>query len=149
MKAKFPVLPSAGGAGGMAMGSLGYLQDYLRAAPDPTMVSEDATSYTIRFSLGPDYFRKEVEKMKARGVDQGSDQLADARANRDMQLTFTINKTNYLVSEVKEAIVSHGAQAGSDVSTRMDFKLYGYDTPVSIIVPPAAQNAPEMPLPGE
>ena len=145
-KAKFPVVPSASGVSGMAMGSLGYVQDYLRAAPDPAIVSEDATSYAIRFNLGPDYFRKEIEKMKAGGVDQGSDA---ARANRDMQLTFTINKTDYLVSDLKEAIVSHGAQAGGDVSTSMDFKLYGYDTPVSIIVPPEAQNAPEMPLPGE
>jgi len=148
VKSGLPLLPDPGGPGGAEMGSLSRLQEYLTAAPSPTVVGEDAISYVITFNLGPDYFTREIDRLRPRDVNPGRDANDAAIANRDVELTFTISKANYLVSEVNEKVVTHGVQAGGDALTEMDFKLYGYDTPISIIVPPEAQNAPEVPLPG-
>ena len=124
----------------IGMGSLDDMQKMLTGAQGAKAVSEDTTSTTVNFKLGPDYIKQQMSGL-SKSVD------SSVLGNTNLDVTVKINKADNQVSEMTEKLKASGGSLGS-VDTTVKMTLVGYNVPVNTQPPPEALNASGMTLPG-
>jgi len=144
VKASVPVVSNP--TSQIGMGSLDDIQKMMADAEDPKVISEEASSTTIGFKLGPDFMKKQLAEAKAKMGNLGSTVDPAMLGDTSLDITVKINKSDNLVSAMTEKIKMSGGSLGN-MDTTVKMTLVGYNVPVNTQPPPEAMRASEMKLP--
>jgi len=125
--------------GPIGLGSLKDIESEMSNANNPKIITEDSQSFTIAFSLRPDYLQNKLNEYKARNSN-----LASTSQVTSNEITVKIDKSTKRATEETINMTIHTSQFG-DGKSESHVKMIGYNIPIKIEVPPEALNAPELP----
>jgi outer membrane murein-binding lipoprotein Lpp len=141
------------GGGMMTPGQLTNLSKY---AENLEKLPDEGNNYVISFDVGSKFFEEALEGADFTSSSSPSseeEQNAQAMvelakqmlAGLKMNIVMKIDKTTYLPSETAVKMSLKDAPMLGDMTVDMTMNFSDYDQPVTVSLPPEAQNAQEMP----
>jgi hypothetical protein len=148
--------------GGLSSGNFTpeAISDLTKFAQAVTMKPEQNGKYVITFDLGDKFF---TEMLNQAGSTSGttpssaeqsagqqlSQTMGEMLKGIQMNVVYTVDKKTLLGDKVTIDVSMKNAPALGDMSANITATFYDYGVPVTITLPPEAQNAPErQPGPG-
>jgi uncharacterized protein YdeI (BOF family) len=148
---------TSGSVSGSLMSPTG-LTELSKYATNMKMVTDPSGKYVVSFDVGPKFFEQVINQAAQAGNTQTStpstedqkaaEQLAqtmkDMMAGIQMGVVYKIDKSTLLADSSTIKMSLKGAPIVGDMSADMNVNFSDYNAPVTITLPPEAQNAREV-----
>lgn len=146
------------GSGALSSGVVtpGSISDMTKYAKNLKIADDKEGRHSISFAIGSDFIDELFEQAAAAQSapsaeqDEATQQLVqtmkDMLKGIQMNMIYKVDKKTLLGDEVQVKMSMKNAPALGDISVVMSAKMYDYGVPVTIALPPEAQNAPEQPV---
>ncbi len=140
---------------GSGMMTPGQLADMSKYAENLEKLPDEGNNYVISFDVGSKFIEEALEGATATSSAPESEEAQNAQdmielakqmlAGLEMNIVMKIDKTTYLPSATSVKMSLKDAPLLGDMSVDMAMTFSGYNEPVTVSLPPEAQNAQEIP----
>jgi len=121
------------------------LAEMSRYAENLRLLPEEDGKYVVSFDVSPEFFNKYSE-----GLTDSSGLLKDLFKNIKISIIYRIDKSTMYADNVDVDVSVKGVPLFGDIIAFTSITFSEFDQPVTIVLPPEAQNAPEKELlPGD